>query len=191
MTNTQNELQASHESEVKRLHSDKKAVQRDLTSTKSKTKNLLQERADIKNQLDQLTKEKAEIAKKLDTFQKHVQTKEKEFESDLHSAQLSSFNRKELEKAPLHKADHEPGRLNDKRDKEVIHTSKQVRLQKEIDELKVGIEEHLVMIHTDLRELKSETATNSRTHETAIMKLTECLNGMDCMTFVCSYQMHG
>ena len=40
MTNTQNELQASHESEVKRLHSDKKAVQRDLTSTKSKTKNL-------------------------------------------------------------------------------------------------------------------------------------------------------
>ena len=48
MTSAQNELQASHESELKKLHSEKKAVQRDLSSTKTKIKNL----EEAKNKLE-------------------------------------------------------------------------------------------------------------------------------------------
>jgi predicted nucleic acid-binding Zn-ribbon protein len=40
MTSAQNESQASHESELKKLHSEKKAVQKDLSSTKTKVRNL-------------------------------------------------------------------------------------------------------------------------------------------------------
>ena len=48
MTSSQNKLQASHESEVKKLHSDKKAVQRDMSSTKAKVKGL----EEAKNKLE-------------------------------------------------------------------------------------------------------------------------------------------
>ena len=48
MTSSQNELQASHESELKKLHSEKKALQRDLSSTKTKVKNL----QEAKNKLE-------------------------------------------------------------------------------------------------------------------------------------------
>lgn len=40
MTSAQNESQASHESELKKLHSEKKAVQKDLSSTKTKVRTL-------------------------------------------------------------------------------------------------------------------------------------------------------
>lgn len=48
MTSAQNELQASHESELKKLHSEKKAVQKDLSTTKTKVKNL----EEAKNKLE-------------------------------------------------------------------------------------------------------------------------------------------
>ena len=40
MTSAQNESQASHENELKKLHGEKKAVQKDLSSTKTKVRNL-------------------------------------------------------------------------------------------------------------------------------------------------------
>ena len=40
MTSAHNESQASHENELKKLHGEKKAVQKDLSSTKTKVRNL-------------------------------------------------------------------------------------------------------------------------------------------------------
>ena len=51
MTSAQSEFQASHESELKKLHNEKKAVQRDLSSTKTKVKNLEEERNKLETEV--------------------------------------------------------------------------------------------------------------------------------------------
>ena len=49
MTRSQSELQASHESNIKKLQSEKKAVQKDLSTAKTRLKNL----DEAKNRLDE------------------------------------------------------------------------------------------------------------------------------------------
>ena len=51
MTSAQNEFQASHEGEVKKLHSEKKAIQRDLSSTKTKVKKLEEEKNKLQTEV--------------------------------------------------------------------------------------------------------------------------------------------
>ena len=51
MTKTQGELQVAHENEIKKVQGEKKAVQRDLTSSKSKVKSLEEARHKLEEEV--------------------------------------------------------------------------------------------------------------------------------------------